>query len=67
MENLRTFGSVRHLFSRKGITFPMADLAIAHRLTADDVYAGYRIPAGSIVLSNLWSEAVTYNLQIIPF
>lgn len=28
--------------------------AIPHYLLVDDVYKGYRIPAGSIVISNLW-------------
>ncbi|KAI0642498.1 CyP450 monooxygenase [Trametes meyenii] len=32
-------------------------LGIAHRLIADDVYRGYRIPAGTLVISNIWAYA----------
>ncbi|KAI0676617.1 CyP450 monooxygenase [Trametes maxima] len=32
-------------------------LGIAHRLVADDVYRGYRIPAGTLVISNIWAYA----------
>lgn len=29
-------------------------LAVPHRLTADDVYNGYHLPNGSIVVGNAW-------------
>ncbi|KAJ7160593.1 cytochrome P450 [Mycena crocata] len=32
-------------------------IAIPHAVTKDDTYRGYRIPAGSLVISNLWSIA----------
>jgi hypothetical protein len=30
--------------------------AVPHRLTVDDVYEGYFLPAGSIVIGNTWCE-----------
>ncbi|KAJ8079586.1 hypothetical protein PM082_011173 [Marasmius tenuissimus] len=35
---------------------PVLPLGIPHRSDAEDVYRGYRIPAGSIVLSNICNE-----------
>ncbi|KAJ3932378.1 MAG: cytochrome P450 [Lentinula lateritia] len=35
---------------------PVVPLAFAHRLTTDDVYNGYHLPAGSVVLPNAWPE-----------
>ncbi|TFK81327.1 cytochrome P450 [Polyporus arcularius HHB13444] len=34
---------------------PVTPLAVPHRLTADDVYNGYHLPAGSIVVGNSWA------------
>ncbi|KAI0264161.1 CyP450 monooxygenase [Gloeopeniophorella convolvens] len=34
---------------------PVVPLAIPHRLTQDDIYEGYLIPAGSIVIGNAWA------------
>ncbi|KAJ7923381.1 cytochrome P450 [Mycena leptocephala] len=34
---------------------PVTPIAVPHSLTEDDVYHGNRIPAGSIVLANVWS------------
>ncbi|KAI0318715.1 cytochrome P450 [Amylostereum chailletii] len=36
-------------------THPPTPLGIAHRLSEDDVYAGYHLPRGSIILSNIWA------------
>ncbi|TFY62373.1 hypothetical protein EVJ58_g3919 [Rhodofomes roseus] len=33
---------------------PVAPLGVAHSLTEDDVYDGYRIPGGTTVLPNTW-------------
>ena len=33
---------------------PAAPLGLAHRLTQDDVYRGYRIPKGTIVWASIW-------------
>ncbi|RPD63476.1 cytochrome P450 [Lentinus tigrinus ALCF2SS1-6] len=34
---------------------PVTPLAVPHRLTSDDVYNGYHLPAGSIVVGNSWA------------
>ncbi|KAJ6626137.1 cytochrome P450 [Mycena sp. CBHHK59/15] len=34
---------------------PVLPLSIAHASTQDDVYKGYHIPAGSVVLGNTWA------------
>jgi cytochrome P450 len=33
---------------------PVAPFSIPHRVTQDDVFGGYFIPTGSIVLGNTW-------------
>ena len=33
---------------------PIAPFSIPHRLTQDDVFEGYLIPVGTIVLGNTW-------------
>jgi cytochrome P450 len=33
---------------------PVSPLPVAHRLMVDDIYEGYFMPAGSIVLGNCW-------------
>ncbi|KAI0758757.1 cytochrome P450 [Fomes fomentarius] len=44
---------------------PVTPLAVPHRLTADDVYNGYHLPNGSIVVGNSWAilhdEKVFYD------
>lgn len=34
---------------------PIAPLALPHRLTEDDYYAGYHLPKGATVIANVWS------------
>ncbi|KIJ51013.1 hypothetical protein M422DRAFT_244990 [Sphaerobolus stellatus SS14] len=34
--------------------FPVVPTALPHATTADDVYEGYRIPAGSVIIPNSW-------------
>ncbi len=31
------------------------EVGIPHALTSDDVYRGYKIPAGSTVIANIWA------------
>ncbi|KAF8514282.1 cytochrome P450 [Gautieria morchelliformis] len=33
---------------------PIAPLGLPHRLMKDDAYEGFRIPAGSLVIANIW-------------
>ncbi|KAJ4000135.1 cytochrome P450 [Lentinula boryana] len=40
---------------------PTVPLAFAHRLTTDDVYHGYHLPAGSIVFPNAWQVEFQYS------
>jgi len=43
---------------------PVVPLAFPHKLTSDDVYNGYHLPAGSVVLPNAWAilhDAKTYG------
>ncbi|EUC61305.1 cytochrome P450 family protein [Rhizoctonia solani AG-3 Rhs1AP] len=44
--------------------YPVAPLAIPHRVLQDDEYRGYRIPAGSTVISNVY--AITRDERIYP-
>ncbi|CAE6452246.1 unnamed protein product [Rhizoctonia solani] len=44
--------------------YPVAPLAIPHRIVQDDEYRGYRIPAGSTVISNVY--AITRDERIYP-
>ena len=34
---------------------PVAPLAVPHRVTKDDQYGGYMIPAGSTIVANIWA------------
>jgi len=43
---------------------PVAPLALPHRLTEEDVYEGYRLPAGSLVFANTW--AILHDPEIYP-
>jgi len=43
---------------------PVAPLGIPHAITADDIYKGYFIPKGTMVLGNVW--AMTHNEAIYP-
>ncbi|KAA1467206.1 CyP450 monooxygenase [Dentipellis sp. KUC8613] len=45
----------------------VAPFAIPHRVMADDVYNGYFIPAGSIVIGNSWAVLHDENLYPDPF
>ena len=33
---------------------PVVPLGVAHRTTDEDIYDGYRIPKGAIVVANIW-------------
>jgi cytochrome P450 len=39
-------------------------VAVPHRLTEDDVYEGYFIPAGSLVSGNVW--AILHDPEFFP-
>ncbi|KAI0659485.1 cytochrome P450 [Cubamyces menziesii] len=43
---------------------PVTPLAVPHRLTSDDVYNGYHLPAGSIVVGNSW--AILHDENTFP-
>ncbi|KAI0794842.1 cytochrome P450 [Abortiporus biennis] len=43
---------------------PVAPLAVPHMATNDDIYNGYFIPAGTIVLGNTW--AITHDENVYP-
>ncbi|KAF8467541.1 cytochrome P450 [Russula ochroleuca] len=43
---------------------PVAPVAVPHRLIVDDVYKGYFLPAGSIVIGNTW--AVLHDESVFP-
>ncbi|KAI0819828.1 cytochrome P450 [Trametes gibbosa] len=43
---------------------PVLPMAVPHRVTADDHYRGYDIPAGSTVISNTW--AMTRDPRYFP-
>jgi len=46
---------------RWGVPVP---LALPHRLTEDDVYAGYHIPKGTLVFGNVWN--MVRNPEVYP-
>ncbi|KZT66840.1 cytochrome P450 [Daedalea quercina L-15889] len=43
---------------------PVSPLAMPHQVRHEDVYAGYRIPAGSTILANTW--ALTHDPELYP-
>ncbi|KAI0249028.1 cytochrome P450 [Lactifluus subvellereus] len=43
---------------------PVAPIAVPHRLVTDDVYEGYFLPAGSMVIGNAW--AVLHDETVFP-
>jgi len=43
---------------------PVAPVAVPHRLVMDDIYEGYFLPAGSIVIGNTW--AVLHDERVYP-
>ncbi|KAJ7030325.1 cytochrome P450 [Mycena alexandri] len=43
---------------------PVANLALPHAATEDDTYAGYRVPAGSTVIANVW--AILHDPELYP-
>jgi cytochrome P450 len=40
---------------------PIAPLGIAHRVTQDDVFGRYFIPAGTLVMGNAWYSVVVHS------
>ncbi|KAF8971248.1 cytochrome P450 [Flammula alnicola] len=45
---------------------PISPIALPHRLTQDDVYNGYFIPAGTVVIANSWAVSRDPNLYENP-
>ncbi|KAI9450441.1 cytochrome P450 [Lactarius psammicola] len=43
---------------------PVTPIAVPHRLVTDDVYEGYFLPAGSMVIGNAW--AVLHDESVFP-
>jgi cytochrome P450 len=41
-------------------------LGVPHRLTAEDTHAGHRIPAGSVVIANIWAMTHDPNTYADP-
>ncbi|KAJ7690142.1 cytochrome P450 [Mycena rosella] len=35
--------------------WPVAPMGVPHAVTEDDIYRGYRIPAGSVIIANSWA------------
>ncbi|KAF8966582.1 cytochrome P450, partial [Flammula alnicola] len=49
---------------------PVAPLALPHRLVVDDIYKGYLLPAGSVVVGNTWAmlhDKATYGEDVDAF
>lgn len=44
--------------------WPVAPMGVPHCVTEDDVYCGYRIPSGSVVIANSW--ALLHDESIYP-
>ncbi len=42
------------LFVAKQVSLASRTTAVPHRLVTDDVYEGYFLPAGSMVIGNAW-------------
>lgn len=40
----------------------MPSAALPHRLTEEDVYEGYRLPAGSLVFANTWYVVAPFRI-----
>ena len=47
---------------------PVTPLGVAHCLTKDDEYNGYRIPKGSTILANIWygGKMLILSVQCTP-
>ncbi|KAJ7464867.1 cytochrome P450 [Mycena galericulata] len=43
---------------------PVGNLALPHQVTQEDTYAGYRIPAGSTIIPNVW--AILHDPELYP-
>ncbi|KAJ7671882.1 cytochrome P450 [Mycena rosella] len=45
---------------------PVNPLGVPHRCTQEDIYNGFRIPAGSIVFANAWCVAILHDEAVYP-
>ncbi|KAF9000230.1 cytochrome P450 [Cyathus striatus] len=43
---------------------PVAPMGLRHRVIQDDIYEGYRIPKGAVVVGNIW--AITHDEEMYP-
>ncbi|KAJ6500993.1 cytochrome P450 [Mycena vulgaris] len=46
---------------------PVANMALPHQVSQEDTYAGYRLPAGSSVIPNVWAILHDPDLYPDPF
>ncbi|KAF7356658.1 O-methylsterigmatocystin oxidoreductase [Mycena venus] len=46
---------------------PVGNVALAHYLTEDDVYRGWRVPKGTTVLANIWAMLHEPSVRTPPF
>ena len=44
--------------------YPNGPMGVPHRAIAEDVYNGFRVPKGSIVMSNIWSALCNISLNL---
>jgi cytochrome P450 len=44
---------------------PVGNVSLAHYLTEDDVYRGWRVPKGTTVLANIWCVAKPPSIRPI--
>ncbi|KAF8193881.1 cytochrome P450 [Mycena galopus ATCC 62051] len=64
------FNQVRELVHEVLRWHSVAPLSVAHAVMEDDIYRGYRIPAGAIVVPNSWAilhDEATYGPQTDQF
>jgi len=43
---------------------PVAPIGVPHMSTDDDIFNGYLIPKGALILTNIWYALIFYSLQL---
>ncbi|KDN48283.1 hypothetical protein RSAG8_02875, partial [Rhizoctonia solani AG-8 WAC10335] len=64
MQDMRDLPYIRCIVKEVLRWIPPVPLGIPHASVNEDIYKGYRIPAGSIVMGNTW--AITRNPSVYP-